>query len=361
MRNTANWNNYSPGSEPVLFVAGRGFTGHEHLPWFNLINMNGRLYDPLTAQFLSPDNYVQLPDFTQNFNRYSYCLNNPLKYSDPDGEWIFTILAGIFCPALLPVAIAADFGGIMNVATHIENINNFGQLAAFYGIGAASGAAGAAVGLGVGSALAGDTFLGGILGTSTKVATGFFSGLVSGTAGGFINGFGNTAMDPQSDFGDMLSAGWNSGMTGAIFGGIAGGITGGIDAVAHERTFLTGELKPKQDVLVRVSDGNIAFNAEEIIPEENFKYFDTPLSNNSNVTAINNTDQLSIKYPRGVRITGVRQYGDNFIPKENIQFRKHALTITPIDKTGSVLLYGYRYYKNTPLSSFRDLFHFRPR
>ena len=72
--------------------------------------MNGRLYDPLTAQFLSPDNYVQLPDFTQNFNRYSYCLNNPLVYTDPEGEWIFTILAAIFCPALLPVAIGTDIG-----------------------------------------------------------------------------------------------------------------------------------------------------------------------------------------------------------------------------------------------------------
>ena len=85
MRNTANLTTYSPGSEPVLFVAGRGFTGHEHLPWFNLINMNGRLYDPLTAQFLSPDNYVQDPTFTQNYNRYIYCLNNPLKYVDPSG------------------------------------------------------------------------------------------------------------------------------------------------------------------------------------------------------------------------------------------------------------------------------------
>ena len=47
--------------------------------------MNGRLYDPLTAQFLSPDNYVQDPTFTQNYNRYIYCLNNPLKYVDPSG------------------------------------------------------------------------------------------------------------------------------------------------------------------------------------------------------------------------------------------------------------------------------------
>jgi hypothetical protein len=37
---------------------------------------------------LSPDPYVQMPDFSQNFNRYSYCLNNPLRYTDPSGnEW----------------------------------------------------------------------------------------------------------------------------------------------------------------------------------------------------------------------------------------------------------------------------------
>ncbi|MBO4661051.1 MAG: hypothetical protein J5610_06300 [Prevotella sp.] len=88
----------------------RGYTGHEMMPEFKLINMNGwssegyqtcldnrvvtdedevngRLYDPLLARFLSPDNYVQLPDFSQSLNRYSYCLNNPLKYTDPDGEW----------------------------------------------------------------------------------------------------------------------------------------------------------------------------------------------------------------------------------------------------------------------------------
>ena len=46
---------------------------------------NARLYDPALGRFLSPDPYVQMPDFTQNFNRYSYCLNNPLKYNDITG------------------------------------------------------------------------------------------------------------------------------------------------------------------------------------------------------------------------------------------------------------------------------------
>lgn len=35
---------------------------------------------------LSPDPYVQAPLLSQNYNRYSYCLNNPLRYIDPEGE-----------------------------------------------------------------------------------------------------------------------------------------------------------------------------------------------------------------------------------------------------------------------------------
>ena len=65
----------------------RGFTGHEHLYAFGLINMNGRVYDPLMSSFLSVDAFVQSPDNSQSFNRYSYCMNNPLKYTDPSG-WV---------------------------------------------------------------------------------------------------------------------------------------------------------------------------------------------------------------------------------------------------------------------------------
>ncbi|MEJ5266066.1 MAG: FG-GAP-like repeat-containing protein, partial [Bacteroidales bacterium] len=64
----------------------RGFTGHEHIDLFELVNMNGRVYDPRLGRFLSPDPYVQDPTNSQNLNRYSYCLNNPLKYTDPSGK-----------------------------------------------------------------------------------------------------------------------------------------------------------------------------------------------------------------------------------------------------------------------------------
>ena len=65
----------------------RGYTGHEMLNEYDIINMNGRLYDPVIGRVFSPDNYVQMPFNSQNFNRYSYCLNNPLKYTDPSGGW----------------------------------------------------------------------------------------------------------------------------------------------------------------------------------------------------------------------------------------------------------------------------------
>ena len=81
-RNPVNW---TYNNVPTSFLFSRGFTGHEHLDQFGLINMNGRVYDPILARMLSPDNFIQAPDFTQSFNSYSYCLNNPLIYTDPTG------------------------------------------------------------------------------------------------------------------------------------------------------------------------------------------------------------------------------------------------------------------------------------
>ena len=81
-RNPDNWtyNNINPVQK-----FHRGYTGHEQLDQFALINMNGRMYDPATARFLSPDKCVQNPGFSQSYNKYSYCVNNPLKYTDPSG------------------------------------------------------------------------------------------------------------------------------------------------------------------------------------------------------------------------------------------------------------------------------------
>jgi len=69
-------------------VGSHGYTGHEYIVGCGLINANARIYDPFLGRFLSPDPLIQDPASTQNFNRYAYCLNNPLKYTDEDGEFV---------------------------------------------------------------------------------------------------------------------------------------------------------------------------------------------------------------------------------------------------------------------------------
>ncbi len=53
-----------------------------------LINMNARMYDAKLGRFLQPDSYIQFPETTQGFNRYSYVENNPLSYTDPTGNFL---------------------------------------------------------------------------------------------------------------------------------------------------------------------------------------------------------------------------------------------------------------------------------
>ncbi|WP_304518300.1 RHS repeat domain-containing protein, partial [Candidatus Symbiothrix dinenymphae] len=92
-RNPTNW---AQRDTRTAFILSRGYTMHEHLDDFALINMNGRVYDPLTAQFFSPDPYLQAPGDWLNYNRYAYCMNNPFKYTDPSGEiaWFIPVIIG---------------------------------------------------------------------------------------------------------------------------------------------------------------------------------------------------------------------------------------------------------------------------
>ncbi|MBN1339553.1 MAG: hypothetical protein JXA03_09525 [Bacteroidales bacterium] len=172
------------------YLVNRDFTGHslsrikqcgKHLDRFGLINMpvrrnfneggNGRMYDPYIERFLSPDNgachangVMQAPDNSQSFNRYSYCLNNPLVYTDPDGE--------LFLPTLLWMATGMVSGAASYTIQHLiahnltlENWNwgNFTGSVVAGGIAGVLGPALSSYGIGV--------FNGGaILGSAAGVA-----------------------------------------------------------------------------------------------------------------------------------------------------------------------------------------------
>ena len=231
-RNATTWN--GPAQDEPLFD--QGFTGHEHLYNFGLINMNGRVYDPYMSTFLSPDNYIQAPDNSQNFNRYAYCLNNPLKYTDPSGELF----------ALDDILIAAAVGAIVNISYQglSGNINSAGDFFAAMGIGAVAGLVGLGVGSGISSAIAGTGFSAGFIGAGDAAASGFASGAAigagSGFSSGFITGSGNAWMNGNS-FINGLGVGLKNGFFSGISGGLIGGIYGGIDAAMDGRHFLTGK------------------------------------------------------------------------------------------------------------------------
>lgn len=201
LRNPETLEIYASGSEPELFL-GRGFTGHEHLTWFGLVNMNARLYDPLLGRFLSPDPYVQAPDFTQNFNRYSYALNNPLKYTDEDGEWIH-------------IVIGAILGGTGNLIANWSNCKGFWEYFASFTIGAVAGAAVAATG---GAAAAAG---GGFWATAGVIGVGATGGAVTGATGDIIRQTGE-------NFAGIDNVDWKSVGISAVAGGVSGAASAGV-------------------------------------------------------------------------------------------------------------------------------------
>ena len=189
----------------------RGFTGQEHLPQFGLINMNARLYDPAIGRMLGPDNYVQDPLNSQSFNRYSYCLNNPLKYRDPSGHIWF----------LATAAIGAVIGGVANVVTNWSYIHTPGQFLAYFGLGAVTGAV---IGSGFG-ALAGVAIASGVLAGGDAALQGQSAGNILyqsliGAAAGLGGGvFGKY-------FSGLLPSITNSIVNTVVRGAVTGGVGG---------------------------------------------------------------------------------------------------------------------------------------
>ena len=220
----------------------RGYTGHEHLEPLGLIDMNGRIYDPTLARFLSPDPYVQAPDFTQGLNRYSYCLNNPFKYTDPSGE-VFV---------LDDLILAAFIGGMINVAVQgfSGNIESAGDFWLSFGIGALGGLAGGMAGQAVASAIS----IGG-------AAAGAAIGATAGGISGFTVSSGNAWMNGANFWQGMAAGGIGLGI-GTVSGGIVGGLSGGINARIHGGNFWNG-IQVLESPTSGSANGDFVFNNDE--------------------------------------------------------------------------------------------------
>jgi RHS repeat-associated protein len=185
----------------------RGYTGHEHLDRFGLINMNGRMYDPVVGRMLSPDNYIQEPGMTQSFNRYSYAMNNPMVNTDPDGHfWNFVIgaVVGGFSGYKVGKASGAHGWGLLGFTLGGAALGAFTA-----GVGEGAIAAFGAAGSGVTTASIG-----------AYAAAGAITGAVSGASFAALAGGGA---------GDMGKA--------ALWGGAVGGATGALSGYMRHVQF----------------------------------------------------------------------------------------------------------------------------
>jgi hypothetical protein len=99
------------------------------------------MYDPVTRRVISPDNLIPEPDNTQAYNRYTYCYNNPLKYTDPDGNEPIT------AAIIIGAAIGAYAGGKVAHANGYDfnDWQTYAYIAGGAVVGGASGGLGASI------------------------------------------------------------------------------------------------------------------------------------------------------------------------------------------------------------------------
>ncbi|AKB28468.1 hypothetical protein MSSIT_1749 [Methanosarcina siciliae T4/M] len=132
-----------------------GFTGQENDADTGLMYYGARYYSPEYRVFVQPDTMLPDPYNPQALNRYSYVLNNPVKYTDPSGhyvetaidvaflamdindirtgnadKWTYIGLATDVVCAALPVATGGRLGvqALEETVTHADNVGDLFKL-----------------------------------------------------------------------------------------------------------------------------------------------------------------------------------------------------------------------------------------
>ena len=176
--------------------------------------MNGRLYDPVLGRMLSPDNYVADGGFTQDYNRYTYARNNPLIYTDPDGNNPLFIL-GLMVKGAILSGVGYSLGTLEKGDNNKFSLGGLGKSMA---IGAVSGV----LTYGIGE-VASKYIGGGVNGAIFQTAThGVLQGAVAKVQGGtFSSGFS------AGVFGSIAASGDGSAGAAIFVAGMSAKANGG--------------------------------------------------------------------------------------------------------------------------------------
>jgi RHS repeat-associated protein len=350
----------------------RGFTGHEMMPEFALINMNARLYDYQNGRMLQPDAFTSAG--SQGLNKYSYARNNPMVYVDPDGN--------------NPLLVVAAIGAISSVVLNKGILNSSMTVGQAIAIGAVSGLVTAGLGSIITQGLSNHLYSG------MHAATSFFRGALSAGAVSFSTSLVNNTLTQVILGGDFTSAFLFS-LEGALYRGLAsavvGGVSGGLVAVSEDRKFWNGETKPFVESTIdldfyrvcqtsghcvpasleQATYGKISMHAGGRILETNNLYtkFDydrnadlnlywQELNPNSETARIisqtstvdhilNNNDLGDMMFNYEYRLRGAVYIDDS-----------HAASLLAVERygrismNGSVKFAGYKYYLNDPNNYF---------
>ena len=169
-----------------------------------LYYLQSRYYEPILGRFLSPDSPQYLdPTTIQGLNLYTYCLNNPISYVDPNGTSftaLVLIIFGIILSGIITGAVAA-------VTASPEESKGGAFLGGFVsGVFSASGIAiGAAIPVGKTFVATAMGFLGGLFGNaiSQKISYGDVDWNLAAIAGG-INALQNMLVFTGSSMAGLL-------------------------------------------------------------------------------------------------------------------------------------------------------------
>ncbi|VEN72620.1 conserved membrane hypothetical protein [Candidatus Desulfarcum epimagneticum] len=183
------------------------FTDQELDTSTGLYNYDARLYDPVIGRFVTPDTIVPDVYNPQSLNRYSYCLNNPLIYTDPDGH----------------VGVAgAIFGGFVGAVTGFTTgmMTTDGNMKA----AVVGGIVGGVVGVALGFVSPGTSSLGAATAARATLAATIDSaatGAASGAAGGAAAGILEAQEKGESVTKGAVKGAWEGAKSGAVTGPIA--------------------------------------------------------------------------------------------------------------------------------------------
>ncbi|HVU08862.1 MAG TPA: toxin TcdB middle/N-terminal domain-containing protein [Verrucomicrobiae bacterium] len=117
----------------TVFKVSRRYTGQIFDDATGLYYYNARYYDPQLGRFTQPDDII--PDLSnpQTYNRYAYCVNNPLRYTDPSGNDALDYLGGGV--AGIRGSFALNDMAVRLGAQNGKNWGDYNQAAADLGIG----------------------------------------------------------------------------------------------------------------------------------------------------------------------------------------------------------------------------------